>query len=234
MSEDLFNQQKVWDFRAAHWDEWGFDVPLAPNEQELKYQQKFVKPGSDVLVLGATKGLCKAMFDISDSVTSVDFSPEAINQFRVDGVNYVCSDWITFLESNQERYDNIVTDNGLFCLEFPAEWQRIIKAIYNSLRPNGVFCSRFFLSAQTPLKNEYINPNLSRIMPAMGKAAKSTDWTVIKSPRDEHDPYPARYVFPPKEVVKNMFQKYIVVGELVPTYEEGEHFVTIAFQREPV
>lgn len=230
MADEFLDQQKVWDYRAAHWDNWGFGEPLAPNQQELEYQQSFIKPGAKVLVLGATKGLCEAMIAKTNNVTAVDFSPEAIKLFQIQGVDYVCSDWIAYLENYNDKFDNIVTDNGLLCLEFPGEWRRIIQAINKCLEPNGVFCSRFFLSTETPAKSSYDNPNLSRILPAMERALTAPNWTIIK-PAHDKDPFPARYVFPNLETVKDLFSEYSIVSELIPEYEEGEHFVTIAFRK---
>lgn len=229
--EDLLSQKDAWNYRAAHWEEWGFEEPLSPSNQELAFQQQYIRPDSKTLVLGATKGLCEAALEVTSSITSVDFAPEAIEAFRIEGVQYVCQDWISFLETNNERFDTIVTDNGLLCLAYPDQWERLRDAIHAQLNPGGVFCSRFFLSTDTPPKESYNNPNLTRIMPAMGRAATTPNWTVIKPALEGLDPYPTRYVFPPSGAVKHLFRSFNLIGELIPEYEEGEHFITYAFRR---
>lgn len=230
-SNDFLSQQKVWDHRASNWDSWGFDEPLSPNSAELQLQQKYMTPGGKVLVLGATESLCKAALDRVGSVTSVDFAPAAIDTFRVSGINYVCKDWITFLQESADQYDNIVTDNGLCCLEFPVEWELLSKAIHASLRPGGIFSMRAFVATDSPQKNHYDNPNLQRIIPAIGRATSQSNWMVIKPADNITNLLPARYTFPSSEVIEQVFSHFSLIQKETPHYEEGEHFISYVFQR---
>lgn len=228
--DDLLSQQEVWNDRAEHWSEWGFGEPLAPSSEELVFQQRQIV-GGKTLVLGATKSLCEVAASQSKTVVAVDFSAAAIDVFQTDDVQYICQDWITFLEESTAQFDTIVTDNGLVCLEFPREWQRIAAALRARLVPGGVFSSRFFLSTETTPKERYDNHNLTRIMPAIGRASLATHWMTVKPGAVNGERFAARYTFPTIEVVKNVFRDYSIIDELIPAYEEGEHFVSIAFQR---
>lgn len=232
MSERIDTSQKdVWDFRARKevWPEWGFSEPLSPSKEELEYQQSLLLPGGKVLVLGATPGLCEVASEVTESVTAVDFSENAIKQFAIDGVKYKLDDWITFLESAAEPYDAIVTDGGLTCMRFPDQWRLLGDVVYDCLKPGGIFSARIFLSNDRPPKEHYENPNLPRILPAMSRVDE--EWMVVKPAQGDLAPYPARYTFPPRDVVEQFFGKFALRDVFVPGYEEGDHFVTFAFQR---
>lgn len=229
-SEDLLSQQEVWNDRAKNWDKWGFGEPLSPSEQDLLFQEKYIKLGGSVLALGVTESLCELAMKKASSVTVVDFAPHA-EKFCPKGANFVCMDWITFLEGSTEHYDTIVTDNGGTCLEYPSQWHRIADAIHSSLKPGGVFSSRFFVSSENPPKNYYENPNLARIMPAIGRVSLADSWMTVKPASANGERYDARYAFPPIGVVEQTFSQFTIVDRLVPDYEEGEHFVSLALQR---
>lgn len=230
---DRRSQQVVWNDRAEHWNAWGFGEPLAPNEAELEFQVKYIVPESAALVLGATKSLCQAALERTSVVTAVDFASAAVAVFAVQRATYVCQDWLTFLEATSDTYDNILTDNGLICLEFPSEWHEISHLIYQRLKPGGVFSARAFLSTQRPPKKHYTNPNLARIMPAIGRAEAGQNWTVVKPAKANGERYPARYVFPPSAVFEKILKAagLVLIEKWTPSYEEGDHFVSFAFRR---
>lgn len=231
-SHNFLSQQQVWDHRAANWDNWGFGEPLAPSKSDLQFQQEHIAKGGDTLVLGATKSLCSLALQQSASVTSVDFSPAAIKQFGIDHVDYYCQDWITYLQSSSRQFNTIVTDNGLSCVEFPHEWELFRNALYDRLTPDGFFSMRAFVSTETPSKDHYENPNLQRIIPAIGRVSIEDNWMTIKPADGITNFYPARYTFPSAEVIEELFsERFLLVNKHVPAYEEGEHFISFAFQR---
>lgn len=226
---DLLSQQKVWNHRAINWQDHHYGEPLTPTQPELEFQRKQLALGGRALVLGATQGLCNLALEVSGSVTAVDFAPDSIEVLRMDGVQYVCQDWITFLENSTVQYDNIMSDGALPCLEFPGEWQRLSEAAHSSLRPGGIFAARAFLSTANPPKDHYDNPNLAGIVPAMARVDEN--WMLTLKARGEREPYDVRYAFPTREVLLQTFGKLALKDDFVPTYEEGDRFVTFALQR---
>lgn len=230
MLSDSYNQQPVWEDRAKNWDTWGFGEPLSPGRDDLNFQDHYVIPNGSTLVLGATQSLVELAVKKSHSATVVDFAPTA-HRFCPASAEFICMDWIAYLKEGTEQYDTIVTDNGGTCLEYPSEWQDIARGIYLGLKPGGVFSSRFFVASENPPKETYDNQNLRRIMPAIGRVSLESNWMTIKPASANGERYPARYTFPPVHVVKQIFQDFTLIGELVPDYEEGEHFVSLAFQR---
>lgn len=229
---DFLSQQKVWNHRYENWDNWEFGEPLAPGEVDLAFHKKHLKPGGDVLILGTTKSLAALALGKTDSVLAVDFSAAAIDRFKTDGVEYICSDWISFLQETDKSYDNIITDNGLSLLEFPNEWHLIAEAIKRRLKDEGVFSMRSFVSVEGQATAvDYDNPNLKRIIPSMGRAACSENWMTIKPADGIRDIYPARYTFPPDRVVEDVFSDFHKIDKLQPGYEAGEHFLSYAFRK---
>ncbi len=227
-SGDLLSQQKVWNHRAANWENGHYGEPRLPGKLELDFQRELLVPGGKALILGATRPLCELALERSSSVTSVDFAPNVIETLRINDVEYICQDWITFLENATGQYDNIMSDSGITCLQFPEEWERISEAIYSRLKPGGIFSPRAILSTGKPPRDHYENPDLGFIVPFI--ATVDENWMAVK-PASEYDPYPARYAFPPSEIVEQVFGRLNLVRKLVPDYEGGEHFVSFAFQR---
>lgn len=230
-ANSFLSQQEVWNNRSANWNNWGFNEPLSPSSFDLELQERCIVPGGKTLVLGATPGLCKIALKQTQLVTSVDFAPDAIKTFQIENVKYVCQDWITFLQDDDTQYDNIVTDNGFCCVAFPNEWQLLIKAIYGSLKPGGTFSMRAFVATDSPMKQHYDNPNLQRIIPGMSKASAQNNWTVVKPADGITNFLPARYTFASSEVIEELFADFSLIQKITPPYEEGERFVSFAFQR---
>lgn len=233
-SHNFLSQQTVWDDRAANWDNWGFEEPLSPTSSDLQFQREHITKDGATLVLGATKSLCELALQQSASVTSVDFSPAAIKQFGIDHVNYRCQDWITYLQTNSQQFDTAITDNGLSCVEFPIEWELFRDALHSRLVPDGIFSMRAFVATETPTKDHYENPNLQRIIPAIGRVSIESDWMTVKPADGITNFHPARYTFPSAEAIESLFsERFLLVDKHIPEYEEGEHFVSFAFQRKP-
>lgn len=221
------SQQAYWNSRASSWGDYG--SPLIPNQDELEFQRQQLFIGGDVLVLGATPELCLLALGTANSVTAVDFAEDMIETLHVAGVNYVCQDWIRFLEQGRRRYDNILTDGGLACMPFPDGWNHLGELIYATLRPGGIFSPRVYLSNDHKPREQYDNLNLARFMPSMAQV--DTNWMVRVNTHQSYERYNVSYAFPPREVVLRAFGRFALEDELVPTYEEGDRFVSFAFQK---
>lgn len=221
------SQKDYWNSRASSWDAYG--VPLIPSDTELDFQESLLRLGGETLVLGVTPQLCKLALKVSNKVTSVDFAEDLIKTLQIEGVEYICQDWIEFLENNNTKYDNILTDGGLLCLKFPESWTRISELIYSRLKPGGSFSPRVYLSNSNKPAEHYDNPNLERFIPSV--ASVDENWTVRINSNQSYTPYEVFYAFPPREVVLDIFNKFTLEAELVPDYEEGERFVTFVFRR---
>ena len=222
------SQKEYWNSRSQNWHD--HDEPLVPGQPELEFQEQLLVPGGSTLVLGVTPQLCELAFTISKSVTSVDFAIDLIEALGIDGVEYVCQDWIEFLR-NKERdggYDNILTDGGLLALSFPEAWNQMSTLIYDNLRPGGIFCARIYLSTENPPKKRYDNPSLERFVSSIGDIDEN--W-MVHPLHPAYANYDIQYTFPPKDVVMRVFSHFILEDEFVPGYEEGDRFVTFAFRR---
>jgi hypothetical protein len=187
-------------------------------------------PGGNTLVLGATRELCTMARDVSGTVTAVDFSEPIIETLRVDGVRYIRQEWFDFLEVHPEQYENIMTDGGLLCLDFPGSWQRMADQIYAHLTPGGIFSARIYVSTPNQPKDHYENPNLGRFVSSMALATEGTNWMLHPKHGDYAD-YDVQYAFPPEAEVLRTLGRFALIGKRVPDYEEGDRFVSYAFQR---
>ena len=222
------DQKEYWNNRAKNWAD--YQEPLIPSLAEQEFQRKHLVPGGRTLVLGVTPQLCVLAREMSESVTSVDFAEELIEELRMDGIEYICQDWMVFLEAggNGAAYDNIITDGGLLSLRFPDDWSRIIALIYRSLRPGGIFAARVYLSTGNPPKQQYDNPSLGRFVSSMGDVDEN--W-MVHPKHPAYEKYDMHYAFPPREVVMRMLSQFTFEDEYIPSYEEGDRFVSLAFRR---
>lgn len=221
----LFSQQDYWNSRAARWS--SYDSPLIPIQQDLDFIKKTLVPGGSSLILGATPELCALALEVSKTVTAVDYAEGMLDALRIPGVTYVHMDWNEFLEKESAQYDNIMTDGGLICLEFPATWERIANNIGNSLRPSGVFAARVYVATNTPPQKAYKNPNLNRFITSMANVDANY---MVHPSHPDYQEYDMRYALPPEAAVLKIFAGLALIDKLVPDYEAGEHFVSYAWQ----
>lgn len=224
--KELLTQQDYWNSRAAEWPK--YDIPLIPSPQDIEFMGRHLVPGGDVLILGATPELCSLALDTSDSVTAVDFAKDVIEALATDGVDYINKDWNGFFAQTTKEYDNIMTDGGLLCLEFPGAWQQIARNIQSHLRPNGVFSARVYITTGNAPEESYENPNLNRFITSMSNV--DSNFTIHPKHPDYQD-YDVQYALPPEDIVLRTFGKLALIETLVPDYEAGEHFVSYAWQR---
>lgn len=225
MSE-LLSQRDYWNSRAPQWQ--NYDVPLIPSPEDLDFMERHLVAGGDTLVLGATPELCSLALEVSGSVTATDFAEDVIEALRIDGVDYTTSDWNEFLEQGSSRYDNVMTDGGLLCLDLTASWERIARNIRTNLRPNGVFAARVYISTDQTPKDNYDNPNLNRFISSMANIGEDF---MLRPGHPDYEAYDVRYALPPEEEVLRIFGQLALIDRQVPTYEAGEHFVSFAWQR---
>jgi SAM-dependent methyltransferase len=226
----LGDQQGWWNFRARQASgEYGASLVLDP--EEMDFQERHIQEGGETLVLGATRSLASLALKKHAIVTAVDIADEAIAVSRLQGVHYVLADWNEYLEQETgAEYDNIVTDGGMLCLDFPDSWQRIAGNISNHLRPGGIFAAKFYASKPEPL-TEYRNPNLGRFMNI--PAHEEEDWKIVPAGPD-YEQFKVRYTLPPLEVVRQTFEE---AGQLdlieifTPGYEAGDRFPSVAWRR---
>jgi SAM-dependent methyltransferase len=222
---EIGTQQDYWNSRAANWG--NYDAPLILSDAEIGFMSSQLKPGGDALVLGATPQLCTAALEVSSSVTAVDFAEEIIEELKLNGVKYVCKDWNEFFEESSETFDNIMTDGGLLCLEFPSAWQRLAGNILSHLKPGGIFAARIYLSTGSPPQDNYDNPNLSRFVSGMSSIDAS--YMLQVDTHSDYKSYDVRYAFPPESEVLKTFSHFVLNDKFVPDYEEGERFVSFAW-----
>lgn len=222
----LQSQQDYWNSRAAVWG--SYAEPLIPPKQDLDFVRKHLAAGGNTLVLGATPELCSLALETSKTVTAVDFAEDVIEALRLEGVRYECADWFEFFERSTERFDTILTDGGLVCLEFPTAWQRIAQQVHSHLNLNGVFLARIYVSIPQPPKDIYENPMLGRFVTSMGNV--DANW-MVHPKHGDYEKYDMRYAFPPEQAVLQTFDQFTLQGKLVPDYEEGQRFLSFAWRR---
>ena len=226
MSEKA-TQQEYWNSRAHKWD--SYDEPLMPGIQDLGFMRKQLIPAGHTLILGVTPDFCKMALEISNQVTAVDFSKDMIKTLQIENVDYECMEWNEFFDQSTDKFDNIMTDGGLTCIEYPEEWQKLANNISNHLSPGGIFAARVFINTPTPPDDNYKNPNLTRFITGMGRV--DHDWMMKVETHDDYRDYDVRYAFPPDQVVLSTFSKLALSDKFIPNYEAGEHFVSYAWQR---
>lgn len=217
-----------WNSRAALWE--NYDAPLIPSQQELDFQQQYLKRGDRVLILGATPELCRLALESDCEVTAVDFAKDIIEKLELPGVHYICDDWQSYLERSDERFDTIMSDGGLNCLEFSVAWQGIARQLPARLKPQGVFSPRIYINTLEPPQESYENPNLNIFVTSMGRATLETNWNVHIQ-RGEHK---ASFSFPPASAVQHVFGQLELLETLVPDCEEGDRFVSYAWRHSGV
>lgn len=226
------SQYKVWQYRIQNWGDFKFDSPLTLNKTEVSLFRGLMAGRRNILILGVTPELIEAALYEADSVTAVDFVQDAIDTFRVDGVHYVCQEWISFLEESSDTYDLIITDGGLISIEFPHDWTTLGDAVSERLSNEGIFTFKTHVSNLRPAKPQYDNFNLSVMMPVISQASHENNYTVVK-PADKatKHPYPARYAFPDENTIIQTFHGLAYCGKFIPGYEEGDHFISFIFQK---
>lgn len=227
-------QETYWNMRVQQVSgNYGLGLTLSPNE--LAFQRKHIKEGGDTLVLGATPALCSLALDISHTVTTVDFADMVIENAKAiishprrHDVVYIFQDWLAYFSQTSAKFDSIVTDGGLLCLNYPDAWDEIISQIYAHLKPTGTFIAKAYVSLEHLPDDTNANPNLARFMSIPTNAAK--DWEVTPTHGDYAD-HEVHYSLPPKEVVLQKFSRFGLVDELVPEYVESERFPSFAWQK---
>lgn len=228
MSE-VGTQQDYWNNRALTvWNSLG--EPLIPNQDELDFHRRHMAPGGDVLVLGATPQLTSLALEVAGTVTSIDYGEDVIAAKGIAGVRYVCMDWNDFFRQSPKKFDTIVTDGGLVCLDFPGSWEEIAANIYTHLRPSGKFSARIYVSSDVPAQEWYEDENLNRLVPAMASLDVNFAHRMQTPPFKDFEVW---YTFPPEEAVQRTFGRLALVEMMVPEYEEGERFVSHAWERPP-
>lgn len=226
---DRLTLRDYWDYRATVWQE--YDVPLIPSTEELEFNKRYLVPGGDTLVLGATRELCSLAREISGNVLSVDFSAGVIEVLKQDGVQYQNSDWFEFFENTDQKFDNIITDGGFICLEYPDKWQKLSDYIHDHLKSRGVFIARIYISTENLPKDSYDNPNLERFVTSIGIATAEINW-MVHPKHSDYDNYDLHYAFPPESELTKVFGSFKQIDRMIPSYEEGEHFPSFAFQKQ--
>lgn len=222
----LGTQQDFWNKYAEVKGNYGSPLNLSP--EEVAFQQKYTVTSGKTLVLGATTALCAMARDISASVVAVDYAADIIAALRMPGVRYECMDWFTFFAQNTEQFDNIMTDGGLICLEFPKSWQQIAEKIYMHLLPGGIFTAKIYISTSTPPPQNSTNPKFNRFMNI--QALEKDNWMIRPTYKD-YVSYDVRYALPPEQKILQIFDKFSLKDKYVPDYEEGSRFVSFAWRR---
>jgi len=223
----LATQLDFWNARSKGFEK--VNSPLVPDEKDIAFHKQYLKKGGKTLILGVTPSFCEIAKEIAASITAVDFSGGMINKLKQDGVTYICMDWQEYFDQTDELFDNILTDAGMACIAYPKGWKDMAISLNNHLKPNGIFSSRFFLSTQVSPKEHYDNPDTNRIVPGM--ANLDSNW-MRKPQLDSYRDYDVPWAFPTEEVVLENFDNLLLIGKHVPDYEEGERFISFAWQKD--
>ena len=227
MATKLASQKDYWDHRASEWNE--LDVPLIPDEGDVDFQKSFLKESGKILVLGATRELCGMAREVSNRVLAVDYSSSVIDAIRCDGVEYREGEWLEYFTNTQELFDNIMTDGGLLCLEYPDNWKKIAKQIFDHLKPGGFFVARVYRTTDKPPKGSYENPNLNRFISSLADV-NSSNW-MLRPSHKAYAKYDMEYALPPDKVIKDVFREFKLMKVRIPEYEAGEFFPTYAWMK---
>jgi len=220
------SQKDYWNSRAKDFSD--LSAPLIPGKQDIDFMKKHLATGGDTLILGVTPQLCDIASTVSKTVIAVDFAEDMIKVWSRGGVKYVCADWNKFLEQTTDTFDTILTDGGLTCIGYPIVWQQLADNIAAHLRPGGIFAVRAFLNTKKPTKDSYDNPNLNRFVAGMSHVDRS--WMKQIQTHENYKDYDVRYAFPREQELLSTFDGLALVEKFIPTYEEGEHFASYAFQ----
>lgn len=219
-------QRDYWNSRASAKGNYG--SPLVLNDEEIDFHKQFFVEGGDTLVLGATPSLCAAAREVCASVISVDYAEDIIAAVALDGVTYEHTDWFEYFDRSPQQFDTIVTDGGLLCLEFPRGWQRIVGQIRSHLKPAGVFSAKVYLSGDEQSRQASNNPSINRFMAMQARA--EDNWTV-RPTHSDYRQYDVCYAIPPEREIFKIVTNFTLIDTLVPQYEDGERFVSYAWQR---
>jgi hypothetical protein len=57
------------------------------------------------------------------------------------------------------------------------------------------------------------------------------NWMLKVETHDDYKEYDVHYAFPPEQEVLRNFGRLALKDKLIPDYEEGQHFVSYAWQR---
>lgn len=228
------SQEPFWSERVGE-DSGNYGLGLNLSQEEIAFQRKHLVANGSTLVLGATPALCTAALDISDAVTAVDFSEKVIVNAKQtiehpgrEEVNYQHDDWLTFLTKAAGEYDNIVTDGGLLCLEFPDTWEQVITQIKRSLRPAGIFAAKVYVYIPGQLPDTEKNPNLGRFMTI--PTSEEEHW-MVEPTQDIYRRHGVRYALPPREAVLHAVGGLTLIDEMEPNYAEAQRFLSFAWQK---
>ncbi|MCK4903431.1 MAG: class I SAM-dependent methyltransferase [Candidatus Marinimicrobia bacterium] len=139
------------------WDErYGVDEYVYGKEPNLFLKQNYkVIPKGDVLCVADGEGrngvwLAKQGY----SVTSIDFSPKAIEKINSlakrnnVSIKTICDDLLDY-KFGQNKYDGIVSIFAHFKIE---EINKLHHKYFNALKSKGVFLTEVFAKEQLPLK----------------------------------------------------------------------------------
>lgn len=143
------NSIDYWDLRSKTWRETVI-FPLVPSNFEYINLYPYLIDCKKILVLGNTPALQQFK---DREITVVDFSQGMIDSCKTSNINYVMGNWLD-LPFKNDTFDAIIGDGCLTLLEYPNEYQRLFKNVYQCLKPGGKFIMRVFTSLQTNVVNE--------------------------------------------------------------------------------
>jgi len=226
MTKQKASQKDYWNSRAKDFSD--LSAPLIPGKQDIDFMKKHLVKGGDTLILGVTPQLCTIAYEVSKTVTAVDFAEDMIKVLRHEGIKYICAEWNHYFEQTADTFDTILTDGGLTCIEYPDVWRQLANNLAAHLRPDGIFAVRAFLNTEKPTQDSYDNPNLNRFVAGMSRV--DSNWMRQIRTHENYKNYDVRYAFPREEELLSTFDRLTLVEKFIPNYEEGEHFVSYAFE----
>lgn len=144
-----------WDqhYRDGHtpWDHGG----PAPSIQEVLEQGEY-EPGSEVLVLGCGYGHDVRAFAAAGlQATGLDLSEAAMNEARFvstgENVTFLQGDLFDPSLPKLKRYD-IIWEHTCFCAISINMREAYVEAVYDLLKPGGVFVGVFYTDTGVPIE----------------------------------------------------------------------------------
>lgn len=137
-------------------------VPVRPGVEGLAlYRTQMERfPEKNILVLGATPELVDFALELNaKKVVSVERNPEVMEAMRQLGekdwteVHLIAGNWLEERPDFYSSFNCVVCDGGLLFLEYPGQWERLFKLVYDYLVPSGVFVAKEW--AEPPGDRDY-------------------------------------------------------------------------------
>lgn len=158
--------KNFWSKYFKVYDVLNFCIPYQELKNDLVSALK-IKPGEFVLDAGGGTGnIAVELSNKGAGVTVFDFSKEALRicKEKDEKINVVSGDLTQKLPFPDNYFDKIVSNNTIYTIK-PSKRNQVIKEIYRTLKPKGIFVVSNIRIGFEPLKiyKEHIKKSLKNI-----------------------------------------------------------------------